>query len=72
MGTNSRPRPAPRNSSPPSIPPAKVLCSVIREVQNIPPTAIALPAISSGRAPIRLTPCCATAVITRTAGTNGR
>ena len=54
------------------MPPANVLCSVIRDSQNIPPPAIALPAISSGRAPTRVTACCVTTVAARTAGTNGR
>ena len=30
-----------------------MLCSVIRDSQNMPPAAMAEPAISSGRAPIR-------------------
>ena len=70
MGTNSGPGPG--SGSPPSIPPTKVLCSVSRDSQNIPDAEITLPAISSGRAPIRLSACCAIAVVARTAGTNGR
>ncbi|HEY1001887.1 MAG TPA: hypothetical protein VGD83_19820 [Streptosporangiaceae bacterium] len=54
------------------MPPANVLCSVIWDSQNIPPAAIALRAISSGRAPIRVTACCVTTVVTRITGTNGR
>jgi hypothetical protein len=71
ISTKSTPRPTARSIFGPSIPPANVLREVIRDSQNIPPAAIALPAISSGRAPIRVTPCCATTDAARFAGTNG-
>lgn len=72
ISTNSGPRPAPRTVFGPSIPPGNVLCSVIRDSQNIAPAAIRLPVISSDRAPIRVTACYVTTVVTRTAGMNGR
>ena len=54
------------------MPPANVLCSVIRDSQNIPPAAVAAPAASSGRAPVRVTACCVSTVVARSTGTNGR
>jgi hypothetical protein len=49
-----------------------VLCSVIRDSQSIPPVASALPAIISGRAPIRLTSCDATPEAAMTVAIIGR
>ena len=45
---------------------------MIRDSQNIPPVAIALPASSSGRAPIRLTSCDAIPDATMTMAIIGR
>jgi len=72
VSTTFGPRPAARTSSGPSMPSANVLCSVIRDSQTIPPTATAPPAISSGRAPTRVTACCVTTVAARITPTNGR
>ena len=54
-GMNSMPSPAAVTRSGPSSPPVYVLCSLIRDSQNIPPAPMADPASSSGRAPIRPT-----------------
>ena len=49
-----------------------MLCSLIRDSQNIPPAPIADPAISSGRAPIRGTSWALTPAITMITATIGR
>ena len=49
-----------------------MLCSVTRDSQNIPPVPSTLPAIISGRAPIRLTSCDAAADATMIMATIGR
>ena len=49
-----------------------MLCSLIRDSQNMPPEAIADPAISSGRAPIRGTSWALTPAITMMTATIGR
>ncbi len=69
---NSMPSPAAVTSIGPSSPPAYVLCSLIRDSQNIPPEAITDPAISSGRAPIRGTSWALTPAITMMVATIGR
>ena len=72
IGTKISPMPNAVSIIGPSRPPAYVLCSLIRDSQNIPPVPSTAPVIISGRAPIRLTSCEATADATMIVATIGR
>src|SRR3984957_16049185 len=71
-GTNVSPIPRPVSIIGPSSPPAYVLCSVIRDSQNMPPAANIGPTVISGRAPIRATRFDARAAPTMIKATIGR
>src|ERR1700756_2992840 len=71
-GTNVSPIPRPHGIIEQSGPPAYVLCSVIRDSQNMPPAASSGPPVISGRAPILATSCEESPAPTTIRGTNGR